>query len=123
MEQQDRIEKVLNAASFGKQALTYLQSLDRLQQVSDEISLSQDGHRDKLDSAHYSAMNILGTLQNVESSTARLQKTILSGSSWRWWPHIICPATSLLLGSYRLTPSIGRNLILLGLGMLYLNKF
>ncbi|KAM3440887.1 hypothetical protein NHJ13734_003097 [Beauveria thailandica] len=91
-------------------------NLDRLHKFSHEMYLSHSNHQDKLDSAHHSVMNILGALQGVESSTNRIHSTLLRGPSWSWWPHILCPVASLFLGSYRLAPSITRNLLLLGLG-------
>lgn len=95
------------------------QNLDRLQQLSHNVLLSHSSHQDKLDSAHRSVVSILGALQGVESSTTRIQSTFLSGTSWSWWPHILCPAASLFLGSYRLSPSTARNLLLLGLGTIF----
>ncbi|OAQ99455.1 hypothetical protein LLEC1_03971, partial [Akanthomyces lecanii] len=99
MEKQNKLEK----------------SLDRLQKFSHDMFLSHDSHQDKLDSAQRSVMGILGALKGVESSTSRIHSTFLSGTGWSWWPHIICPAASLFLGSYRLAPSIARNFLLLGL--------
>ncbi|KAH8712705.1 hypothetical protein HC256_005880 [Beauveria bassiana] len=95
---------------------TLERNLDRLHKFSREMYLSHSNHQDKLDSAHHSVMNILVALQGVESSTNRIQSTILRGPGWSWWPHILCPVASLFLGSYRLAPSIARNLLLLGLG-------
>ncbi|KAJ4158691.1 uncharacterized protein LMH87_009207 [Akanthomyces muscarius] len=100
MEKQNKLEK----------------SLDRLQKFSHDMFLSHGSHQDKLDSAQRSVMGILGALQGVESSTNRIHSNFLSGTGWSWWPHILCPAASLFLGSYRLAPSIARNLLLLGLG-------
>ncbi len=36
----------------------------------------------------------------------------------RWWPYIVCPAASLVMGSYGLPPSAFRNLALVVLGEL-----
>ncbi|KAM3484297.1 hypothetical protein MY8738_002289 [Beauveria namnaoensis] len=109
-------ETELRADKVIEKQNTLERNLDRLHKFSHEMYLSHSNHQDKLDSAHHSVMNILGALQGVESSTNRIHSTILRGPSWSWWPHILCPVASLFLGSYRLAPSIARNLLLLGLG-------
>jgi hypothetical protein len=40
-------------------------------------------------------------------------------SASTWWPYIICPAISLVLGSYGLPPSVFRNLMLTAVGELF----
>lgn len=36
--------------------------------------------------------------------------------SGHWWPYVICPAFSLVMGSYGLPPSVTRNIALIALG-------
>lgn len=40
----------------------------------------------------------------------------VSASGAAWWPYVICPAVSLVLGSYGLPPSMLRNLGLIAAG-------
>ncbi|EGX92639.1 nuclear membrane fusion protein Kar5, putative [Cordyceps militaris CM01] len=109
-------ETALRADMVIKKQSILEESLDHLQKVSLEMFRSHSNYREELDSAHTSLMGIMGVLKGVEFSTSRIQSSLLSRKSWTWWPHIICPVASLFLGSYRLAPSIARNLLLLGLG-------
>lgn len=83
--------------------------------------VSQDDQKSKLESANASITNILGALKIVETSTTRIQASALARWNWSWnwkgWPYIAYPAVSLRLGSFRLAPSMMRNLLLVGIGM------
>jgi hypothetical protein len=71
--------------------------LSEFQERSDEIL-------EVLGEAAESATAVKGALHNVPG---------FSG----WWPHVICPAASLIMGSYGLPPSAARNLVLVTFGM------
>ena len=60
---------------------------------------------------------ILDTLESTASSATEIKGSLLRDSGARgWWPFVICPTASLVMGSYGLPPSAFRNLGLVALG-------
>lgn len=60
---------------------------------------------------------LLDTLEDTASAATRIRKSVFDSSvSGTWWPYMICPAISLVMGSYGLPPSILRNLGLIAVG-------
>lgn len=91
--------------------------MSRLQDIAETLWLRQEHQVADFSIAEESMRGVLGSIKSLESSTERIKGNLLTGVSWSgWWPYIVCPAMSLVIGSYRLAPSASRNLLLLGLG-------
>jgi hypothetical protein len=91
--------------------------MNRLQDTAETLRANQQGQIDDFYVAQESVQAVLANIQAMEASTDRIKGRLLSNFSWNgWWPYVLCPITSLLIGSYRLAPSATRNLLLLGLG-------
>ncbi|KAK3394910.1 hypothetical protein B0H63DRAFT_556053 [Podospora didyma] len=93
------------------------QGMDRLLVVTENLSAKYDDHTHMLKQASNLTNDVLDVLAEAASTaafvnTSRFEDAIFSS----WWPHIVFPAASLVLGSYGLPPSISRNLGLLALG-------
>jgi hypothetical protein len=62
---------------------------------------------------------ILDTLEQTSSIAFTMNKSVIKDAmSTTWWPHILWPAASLIMGSYGLPPSASRNIFLIFLGEL-----
>lgn len=58
-------------------------------------------------------------LDNAATSASVFNDSIFTSLKLsRLWPYIVCPAASLIMGSYGLEPSAVRNIWLVGLGQL-----
>lgn len=91
--------------------------MENLQGIADVVLEKQMTQDKILESAHNQTSNILSSLEVATLTVRTLQKPLLKlGTAAIWWPYVICPVTSLTLGSYGLQPSLTRNLALLGLG-------
>lgn len=96
------------------------EGLNRLINATDTLSSKYDDHTHLLNEAKNMTNDILYTLEDAAISAAAFNeingsyfsKSRLSG----WWPCIISPVATLLLGSYGLAPSALRNLGLVALG-------
>lgn len=94
--------------------------MDRLNSAADDLSTKYDDHAHALIGVKNMTDDIFNTLGEVAVSAATIQKSNhsyfqglgLSG----WFPYIISPVATLLLGSYGLAPSAFRNLGLIVLG-------
>ncbi|KAG8423564.1 hypothetical protein J3458_000451 [Metarhizium acridum] len=96
---------------------------ERVQEGMEELSLLADlvadkhhAHQEMLQSAKNETAHLLASLEAASFSMGNLRASFSDLGSVGWWPYIICPAASLVLGSYRLQPSITRNILLLGVG-------
>jgi hypothetical protein len=93
------------------------QGLDRLIVASETLSTKHEDHAYLLRQASNITTEILDTLEETASAVTHIGKSVFESSvSSSWWPYMICPAVSLVMGSYGLPPSIFRNLGLLALG-------
>ena len=91
--------------------------MNRLQVTADTLRASQQGQINDFSVAQESVQVVLANIQAMEASTDRIKERLLSSFNWiSWWPYVLCPITSLVIGSYRLAPSATRNFLLLGLG-------
>ena len=91
--------------------------MQRLELMVDSLSLKYSAHEETLGKVQKKARDITTTLESAAKSASDFQGYIsrsfgLAG----WWPYIVCPAASLWMGSYGLTPSAARNLFLISLG-------
>jgi len=57
---------------------------------------------------------LVDELGTAMSMTTRIQNSVVrSGFVLGWWPYLVCPAVSLVMGSYGLPPSGYRNIMLI----------
>lgn len=77
-----------------------------------------DTHTRLLVQANNMTVDMLDTLEATAAATSTIQNSFLRnyGELGGWWPYIVCPAVSLVMGSYGLPPSIFRNIGLFTLG-------
>ncbi|KIH89587.1 hypothetical protein SPBR_07014 [Sporothrix brasiliensis 5110] len=78
-----------------------------------------DAHSRLLVQAKNMTNDMLDTLEATAAATWTIQNSFRGyGELGGWWPFIVCPAVSLIMGSYGLPPSILRNIGLFTLGEL-----
>jgi hypothetical protein len=91
--------------------------MSKISDMADYLLSQQDQHLHSLDQAQQSMAQVLDTLDHVSASTANIGITLGQAANLGgWWPHILCPAVSLVMGSYRMPPSAFRNILLVGIG-------
>ncbi|KZL71430.1 nuclear membrane fusion protein Kar5 [Colletotrichum tofieldiae] len=91
--------------------------LVRLLGITEDLSSKYESHTEKLDLAQKMSGDLLETLDDMVASTSEVRGSLGYRSSWTsWLPYVICPAASLLMGSYGLPPSAVRNIGLIALG-------
>lgn len=114
-----RMQQDMQQASLPREAgfsrkLTSSKKLELLNVLADEAT---DKHRTNgalLQATQNKTHQILSSLNDAASSISALQAPLVRLGWAGWWPYIVCPAASLLMGSYGLQPSVTRNLILIG---------
>lgn len=88
-----------------------------LERSANAINHHQKDQHQQLEKSHVMSQELLLSLSEMASSTASLRRVMFAGINWSGlWPYVICPVTTLLVGSYKVAPSAMRNLALLGLG-------
>lgn len=92
--------------------------MEKLVEVADGLAVKQEQHQQSLTDVQETTEKILRTLNSVSDTAETFQNSILGGLGLaNWWPYFVCPATTLVIGSYGLPPSAFRNVVLFGLGM------
>src|SRR5690349_17697411 len=93
------------------------QGLDRLLSAADNLSGRLEHHADIVDQAQGRSDKLLNTLEEAAVSATAVRGSMFRPSGWTsWWPYVLCPTASLVMGSYGLPPSAFRNLALITLG-------
>ncbi|UQC90917.1 uncharacterized protein CLUP02_16449 [Colletotrichum lupini] len=117
---QDSLEKVGEESLLqeSNMPLTIFQGLEKLLDITDDISSKYESHSDKLSHVNQISEDLLDTLDNMASSTSEVRGSFHRPGWTSWVPYVACPAASLLMGSYGLPPSAVRNLGLIALGEL-----
>ncbi|KAI1846223.1 hypothetical protein JX266_007748 [Neoarthrinium moseri] len=115
---QNQIEQSrLQAAELEYRQANVEEGMMRLADITENLSGKYNDHTQLLHQAQNMTDEILDALQDTAAAAAIVgdafskQPPISS-----WWPFIWCPAASLVMGSYGLPPSAGRNLGLVALG-------
>lgn len=91
--------------------------MSRLIGAAENLATRLERHTDVLGQAQEQSGNLVETLEQASKSALTVKGSMSQRSGWtNWWPHIICPTASLVLGSYGLHPSASRNLALITLG-------
>lgn len=99
--------------------ISYTQGLATAIDLTQILSARFDAHDERLSMAAGKAATILETLDETSEIAANVRGSISrSRGIFTWWPYVVCPVFSLVLGSYRLPPSGIRNL-----GLVVLGKF
>ncbi|KAF4504895.1 hypothetical protein G6O67_008288 [Ophiocordyceps sinensis] len=89
----------------------------RLSEVAGALITKQEWHQGQLEQAQLQALQVLNTLDSVSATAVTFRSNLLGGLGLtKWWPYIVCPITSLIIGSYGLPPSAVRNVVLVGMG-------
>ncbi|KAK3349367.1 hypothetical protein B0T25DRAFT_547849 [Lasiosphaeria hispida] len=106
-----------NAELLAKRQDTLEQNMDRLIATTEKLSTNHEHHTLMLTQAANMTSELLDTLEETSSKAQSLNRSlIVDAMSGSWWPYVLCPAGFLILGSYGLPPSAGRNIGLLATG-------
>ena len=93
------------------------EGLGRLLVTTQNIASNHSIHAERVEQAVNITNELLDALEETATTASTLNKSFLTNApSGSWWPHIVCPVASLVLGSYGLEPSALRNIGLLALG-------
>jgi hypothetical protein len=117
MNKQEKIEAVSFILTIKRYFVNHLKGMERLEGLADDLLVKYDNHESRLDQALRKSNQVLDILDATTASATGLQGYVFGGFGLsRLWPYIFCPILSLAMGSYGLSPSLGRNLWLIGLG-------
>ncbi|KAK7421528.1 hypothetical protein QQZ08_009943 [Neonectria magnoliae] len=93
------------------------EGMDKLEGLADDLLVKFNGHEGRLEQAQQKTAHILDTLDAATASAETFRSSIFSGFGLSGlWPCVLFPVASLVMGSYGLEPSMGRNIWLVGLG-------
>ncbi|KAK3342794.1 hypothetical protein B0H65DRAFT_549978 [Neurospora tetraspora] len=105
------------AAALARRQDNLEQGMDRLLAVTETLATKYEDQTQRLQQASNITNEILDILEDtVEAASSVNESFFTDASSRSWWPYIVCPTASLVMGSYGLPPSAVRNLALLALG-------
>lgn len=92
--------------------------MDRLVSATETLTTKFQDHSAFLHQANNVTNNLLDALHETAAVASSMQDSFLSrvANKSSWWPYIIFPTASLVLGSYGLPPSMLRNIGLLAFG-------
>ena len=91
--------------------------MERLAGLADGLLQNNEAQERTLRLAQQNAEKVLGTINLLSTSATTFQASTARWFDWGgWWPYIVCPTASLVMGSYGLAPSMARNILLIGLG-------
>jgi hypothetical protein len=117
MNKQEKIEAASFSPTIERYFANHLKGMGRLEELADDLLVKYENHESQLDQALRKSSQVLDILDATAASVAGLQGYVFGGFGLsRLWPYIFCPILSLAMGSYGLSPSLGRNLWLIGLG-------
>ncbi|PHH60735.1 hypothetical protein CDD81_1317 [Ophiocordyceps australis] len=114
----DRLtESESQAIEIASQQQKMEASLEKLLDLAKALALKYEDHHESLKQAQRIASHVQHILDSVTASATSFRSSIIGGFGMgKWWPHVMCPVASLILGSYGLPPSAMRNILLIGLG-------
>ncbi|KAL7816217.1 hypothetical protein V8C26DRAFT_97895 [Trichoderma gracile] len=91
--------------------------MQQLEGLADSLLVKHKAHKERLSNAQQTASDLMDILDSASTSAVTLRSSIYNSFGWgSWWPHVFCPLTSLVVGSYGLPPSAMRNVVLIGIG-------
>ncbi|CCC06625.1 unnamed protein product [Sordaria macrospora k-hell] len=105
------------AAALARRQDNLEQGMDRLLAVTETLATKYEDQTQRLQQASNITNEILDILEDTAEAASLVNESFLTGAPSRsWWPYLVCPTASLVMGSYGLPPSAIRNLALLALG-------
>ncbi|KAI1443831.1 hypothetical protein F5Y02DRAFT_196469 [Annulohypoxylon stygium] len=106
----------LHAAELEMRQNNLEEGMQRLMNMSENLTVEYDDHANHLLQARKMMNVILDSLEDTAASAILVKNSIPRQSASSWWPYIFCPMGSVWLGSYQLPPSGLRNLGLIVVG-------
>lgn len=98
---------------------TLEQGLGRLATATEQLATKFEDHSSMLKQANNITNDILDALEETAAVATWMNQSFFSNIAARsWWPFVLFPTASLIMGSYGLPPSIFRNIGLLVFGEL-----
>jgi len=105
------------AAALTQRQDALEEGMDRLVTATETLSANFKDHSSMLKQANNITNDILDALEETAAVAASMNESFFMSVSTRsWWPFVVFPTASLVMGSYGLPPSIVRNLGLLAFG-------
>ncbi|KAM7192905.1 nuclear fusion protein KAR5 [Rhypophila sp. PSN 637] len=105
------------AAALARRQEALERGMDRLLVVTETIATQYEDHTHTLTQAKNLTNDLLDTLEETAATVATVKSSLFQdATTGAWWPHIVFPAATLVMGSYGLQPSFFRNFGLLILG-------
>ncbi|KAL1913279.1 hypothetical protein Sste5344_000827 [Sporothrix stenoceras] len=109
----------LQTADLASRQEALERGLSQLEGMAQTLFSDFDAHSRLLVQANNMTNDMLDTLEATAAATSTIQNSFRGYREMGgWWPYIVCPALSLVMGSYGLPPSILRNIGLFTLGEL-----
>ncbi|KAL1841648.1 hypothetical protein VTJ49DRAFT_6754 [Mycothermus thermophilus] len=115
---QQQIQFSNQQASMLAQRQDHLEhGMDRLVTATETLTTKFQDHYHILHQANNLTNDILDALEETAAVASSMQESFLTRVTTRsWWPFIVFPTASLVIGSYGLPPSMVRNIGLLAFG-------
>ncbi|KAK3316114.1 hypothetical protein B0H66DRAFT_576105 [Apodospora peruviana] len=105
------------AAALAQRQDALEQGMGRLLIVTETLATKYQDHTHMLNQASNITNDILDALDEASTTVSQVNSYLFKdGASGSWWPYLVFPTISLVMGSYGLPPSAFRNLGLLALG-------
>ncbi|KAG7286055.1 hypothetical protein NEMBOFW57_008358 [Staphylotrichum longicolle] len=105
------------AATLTQRQDALEQGMDRLVTATETLSAKFEDHSGMLKQANNITNDILDALEETAAVASSMNESFFTRVTTRsWWPFVVFPTASLVMGSYGLPPSIFRNLGLLAFG-------
>ncbi|KAL2174552.1 uncharacterized protein P884DRAFT_249654 [Thermothelomyces heterothallicus CBS 202.75] len=93
------------------------QGMERLSTATEELATKFEDHSSMLKQVSNITNDILDSLEETAAVATSMNESLFASRVARsWWPFVVFPTASLIMGSYGLPPSIFRNIGLLAFG-------
>ncbi|CAP66786.1 uncharacterized protein PODANS_4_7140 [Podospora anserina S mat+] len=93
------------------------QGVDRILAATEKLSDEVEDHTSMLKQAKNITNEILDALEETAAAALTVNESMFKTATTKsWWPFLVCPSASLVLGSYGMPPSMLRNFGLLAFG-------
>ncbi|KAL2264640.1 hypothetical protein VTJ83DRAFT_7150 [Remersonia thermophila] len=117
-EDMDALMAVVSSAIASSGSLQQqIQGMNRLVATTETLAAKFQDHSNMLGQANNLTNDILDTLEETVAVASSMQESFLTRVTTKsWWPFVVFPTASLVMGSYGLPPSMVRNIGLLAVG-------
>ncbi|KAL2150672.1 hypothetical protein VTH82DRAFT_7235 [Thermothelomyces myriococcoides] len=96
---------------------TLEKGVERLNTATEELVAKFEDHSSTITQVSNITNDILDSLEETAAVVSSMNESLFASSAARsWWPFVVFPTASLVMGSYGLPPSIFRNIGLLAFG-------